>query len=310
MSSIKLKIKIFFFTIKIRTTYILKRKFRRYLVKKLDLNRPANYPFISGDGFRGLATHILDELSSLDPSKVEAGDIVFINTDYLINFFKDIHPYIKNKYILITHNGDASITKEHLDYLDENVLHWFARNVLIENEKITPIPIGLINTASNKIGKTSDLPKIMSGNETKKKQNGISFGFSLLSGNKRVELHKTLNAHPFGFPVTEKNQSKYFERMNLYNFVASPEGNGPDCHRTWEALYLRCIPIVKRNAFIDYFKALGVPILTIDDWNEVESFDDKFLEETYQKMSHDFDHPALYMNYWIGRVLNERKKIF
>ena len=30
-----------------------------------------------------------------------------------------------------------------------------------------------------------------------------------------------------------------------FAFVASPSGNGLDCHRTWEALLLRSIPIVK-----------------------------------------------------------------
>jgi hypothetical protein len=37
-----------------------------------------------------------------------------------------------------------------------------------------------------------------------------------------------------------------YEKIN-YAFVASPYGGGPDCHRTWEALILGCIPIVKSS---------------------------------------------------------------
>ena len=40
-----------------------------------------------------------------------------------------------------------------------------------------------------------------------------------------------------------------------------------DCHRTWEALVLGCVPIVKRNAVEGLFADL--PVLIVDDWGEV-----------------------------------------
>ena len=50
-------------------------------------------------------------------------------------------------------------------------------------------------------------------------------------------------------------------------FVLSPLGAGFDCHRTWEALLLGCIPIVKAAKINDLFE--GLPVITVHDWNEI-----------------------------------------
>ena len=45
-----------------------------------------------------------------------------------------------------------------------------------------------------------------------------------------------------------------FNLFQNFTFIYSPEGTGIDCHRTWEALYLNTIPIMKRNhLFRDLF---------------------------------------------------------
>lgn len=297
------------FNIKYRTIYVLKRKLKRILVAKLHLNRTNNYPYISGDGFRALAQHVYDESSDFEPSRVETGDIVFINPDFIVSYFKDKHPHIKNKYILISQNSDLGIEKVHTDFIDDKIAHWFAKNVLYGHEKITPIPIGLTNNFLNKIGKTSDM-SFARKNDLTQKTTGMSYGFSLASGQERIMLQKMLEKHDLGFNVFEKTQGAYFKKMSGYSFVVSPEGNGADCHRTWEALYLECIPIAKENYFINHFKALGLPILTIKDWNEIESFDEDFLNRRYNELKKDFNHKSLFMDYWIERILAEKQKLF
>lgn len=299
------KINTFFFNIRFRTSIVWKRHLRRFIVKKLNLNRPTYYPFITGDGFRALAQHILDENSSIDPHMVDDGDIVFVNADYLIDFFERMHPQIKRKYILITHNSDLNITREHIKYIDEKIIRWFAKNVLEGHEKVTPIPIGLVNTFCNSIGKTSDLPKIMK--HTPLKEMAISFGFSLVSGKDRIFLHELLNKKSFSVHIAEKNQRIYFEKMQRCMFTASPEGNGADCHRTWEAIYLRTVPILTKNFFVTHFKQLGMPMLIIDDWHELEAITEQELEKLYKENVWEFDHPAMYMNYWIDLILKEKE---
>ena len=65
-------------------------------------------------------------------------------------------------------------------------------------------------------------------------------------------------SRPYCFNKLKKNKCvnfldkmdliSYFHHFNNYKFTLSPFGNGPDCHRTWEALTLNTIPIVKNKS--------------------------------------------------------------
>ena len=78
-------------------------------------------------------------------------------------------------------------------------------------------------------------------------------------------------------------QPEQFLRMlPHYKFVISPEGNGIDCHRHYEALMAGCIPIVERNERL-LEKYGNCPILFTDDYSEIEP---EYLAEMYDKMLH------------------------
>ena len=62
-------------------------------------------------------------------------------------------------------------------------------------------------------------------------------------------------------------------------FVPSPAGNGLDCHRTWEALYLGCIPVVLRS---EYCGDNSWPVMLVDSWDELLSLNLDQLQELYK----------------------------
>lgn len=288
--------------------YRLKMLIRRALVKQMKLNRPTAYPFITGDGFRALAEHFFDEVSDLDPLSVNNRDIVYVRGDFLHEFFTKKHPLIKNKYILISNNGDVNIKEEYIKYIDEKIIHWYAQNVFVAQSKITPVPIGLTNTFCNFIGTLSDLQKIIEDSKETPKKSVMTYGFSLISGKERMALHNLLQSHKHAHEIERVSQANYFREMSKYQFCVSPEGNGADCHRTWECFYLGIVPIVKKSQFTEYFKSLGLPLLIVEDWKEVERFDEQFLAETYQKLKTGFSHPAIYMKYWMDIILEQKMK--
>jgi len=47
-----------------------------------------------------------------------------------------------------------------------------------------------------------------------------------------------------------------------------PVGHGLDCHRNWESLYLRRVPVMKLSP---YFTRLmdGFPVLFVNDWSDI-----------------------------------------
>jgi hypothetical protein len=62
-------------------------------------------------------------------------------------------------------------------------------------------------------------------------------------------------------------------------FVPSPAGNGLDCHRTWEALYLGCIPVALRS---EYCGDNSWPVMIVDSWDELLSLNLNQLQELYK----------------------------
>ena len=94
---------------------------------------------------------------------------------------------------------------------------------------------------------------------------------------------------------------KFYFDIAQHKFVFSPRGNGVDCHRTWEALYLRTIPIVKKCRHMKEFEDL--PIFFVDNWsspcyNKLNDFYEKVQDKLY-------DLDKMKISYWRKRI-NEK----
>ncbi|CAF4539932.1 unnamed protein product, partial [Rotaria socialis] len=109
--------------------------------------RNSSYPYISGDAFRAFADYVYDETRQDKLSLVKYGEIIFVKTDSLLNFFKSPFDSIKEPFVLVTHNSDASAPAIYESYLlNPKILIWYASNPSVRNRaKLSPIPIGLPN---------------------------------------------------------------------------------------------------------------------------------------------------------------------
>jgi hypothetical protein len=235
-----------------------------YRITKL---RPSSAPFISGDTFRTLTKFRYETESSFNPVHVQKKDIVFVKADLTEKFFTDIHPRIRFPYKLITHNSDRAITETDLKWIDSKLIVWFGQNCTVLHPKLIPIPIGLENAHFAHAGWTGWYKK----KNTNKKTERIMASFKVATN--RRERQECLGALANNKLVDRYHSwmptSKYVELIKKHQAVVSPFGGGPDCHRTWEALYLGTVPIVKDTVFNRYFKSIGVPLCTIDDWNNI-----------------------------------------
>jgi len=92
--------------------------------------------------------------------------------------------------------------------------------------------------------------------------------------------------------------------MGHAKFVLSPPGNGLDCHRTWEVLYVGSIPVVISSTLDPLY--VGLPVIIVDSWEEVT---EDFLERKYIEITnkqHNMD--KLYLGYWID-FINQIKQL-
>jgi hypothetical protein len=109
----------------------------------------------------------------------------------------------------------------------------------------------------------------------------------------RKNILKTLSANNINNTILD--YSTYYKTLPKYKFIISPEGNGIDCHRHYEALMAGCIPIVEYSEYISE-KYGDVPILYTKDYSEIN---EKYLEEVYERMSKKlYDFSRLFLNFF------------
>ena len=87
-------------------------------------------------------------------------------------------------------------------------------------------------------------------------------------------------------------------------FVASPAGHGRDCYRTWEAFALGAVPVLRRDngSWEDRTKFESLPIVWVNEWDEVTP---QFLVARWTellKMRHALDARRAFLPYWLGRL--------
>ena len=105
-----------------------------------------------------------------------------------------------------------------------------------------------------------------------------------------------------------------YPRNRKYAFWISPRGNGMDCHRTWEALYLDIIPIVWNSTLNSLYADL--PIVIINNESEIT---EEFLrdqlkvialkkQETWNSSSSNrYRYEKLRHAYWRQQILNKSR---
>lgn len=131
-------------------------------------------------------------------------------------------------------------------------------------------------------------------------------------GETRAEIYEQIGANDcFAFQKKRLRRKDYWEKMADFIFVISPHGNGMDCLRTWEALALGCIPIVKKSPLDRLYQ--GLPVVIVEDWREIDEQNLAEWELQYRRINPRQVQEKLSMNYWYNQKiyphLQERKRL-
>jgi len=266
----------------------------------------SSYPYISPDTFRQFSDHVLDYDSTFDPNLVQKGDLIYVQAEFFEQFFAYYHPAIKNKYILINQEGDLPAPGNYKHYLDDDKLYaWFARNADCTHPKLHPIPIGIANQiyAHGNITTVAQAINDFKNRSVKKQLLYLNFG---MTHPERRSLYALFSKKPFCTVIPPmhdqwnagKHPYEHLADLAHHMFVLSPQGNGLDCHRTWEAMLMGCIPIVRTSILDPLLEDL--PVLIIEDWNQVT---EQFLYENYEKLQQkSYKLEKLYADYWLNLI--------
>jgi hypothetical protein len=278
-----------------QVTGTMKRLFLFFLLC-IHCHLPAEY--VSVCGFRDCCQFAIENKQTpFAAEQVKDGDAIFVKNRYTEFFFKHYHPLIRAKYVLVTHFSDNSSPGKCAAYLDDpKLLAWFAENVEeFSHPKLIPIPVGLNNSTIEKPTHLKTFEAAMLYAHTSQRTIPLYINYlDRKETRERAITQQLFKDKKFCVCSLRKPFEAYLKDLATSQFVLSPRGAGLDCYRTWEALYLGAIPIVKASAMDAVFDDL--PVLIIDDWKEItEQFLMTKLEEMKTKK---YNFSKLDMAYW------------
>jgi hypothetical protein len=266
------------------------------LVRRM-LVMPPDERFITGNGFAAHCRYLLNyDVFRVDESN--DNDWWFCNPEFLEYFFRRVAP--DEPYVLFTHNSnvDRPIDERFLPRLERpELVAWFAVNVELEHPKLHSIPLGIGNPIKCD---PVELARVQDRRPAKSELFESSFE-TWTNPKERIYCIEQTGIEP----AAKVSMSQFFERLASSYFCISPNGNGVDCYRTWQALYLRTIPIVTRSVLTKQHPDL--PLVVLDDWSEFRTID--FSPKLYEETWADFDPARIGLDRYLQRVRDVLKRV-
>lgn len=279
-------------------------------------------------------------LTRLAPG-IPRGAVVHVKADLLDGFEEAVLPYLEAPIVLVTGDSDVSPVRRHSHLLEHPMIgHWFAQNCDLETShpRLNLIPIGLDNPVYTKFEKRLGFmvdalagrcrfdPRFLSNDTGDQRRFNAAAGEARATiGRKplavlctfhmnhriapdisrfpdRIAAHAALSGKPFCHFVTQRIPQDECWRMHAdFAFEASPQGNGMDCFRTWEALALGTVPIVRSSSLDRLYREHDLPVVIVDDWSTVtDEALARWAEEFVPRL--ESSRHKLSADYWTGLI--------
>lgn len=252
--------------------------------------------------------------------------IVYVKTDLIYDFSKLINN-VNDSFILVTGCSDYTIPDDMFPNVEtfiefignKKIIKWFVQNCTYKHDKIVNLPIGLdfhtLNSNINifwgpnmsPIEQERQIVSIKNNSKPFYERNVLIYSnchflTTTKFGGDRLDAINTIPNNLLYLENDRVPRINSWEKQSNYAFVLSPHGNGLDCHRTWEAIVLGCIPIVKKSQIDILYDDL--PVLIINNWNEIT---EELLNRTIIDFKNrNFNFNKMTLKYWTDLM----RKIF
>jgi len=264
------------------------------------------------------------------PSEQNTTYSIWCHTHHLENLLAVLSTLTSNtKYVIVAHASDCGITKNIMDSVPNNVIKIFGQNVTHKDPRVESIPIGSIG--STWIGSEAFAVKhqddgsslceeycqIHETGQEKQFKNLALMDFAIQSDpTRRQNIYdhfsnkNWVTTNLCDAPLESHRQTAFHSLNNYYKdiynhkFIISPMGNGEDCGRNWQALYLGSIPIIPRHVNIEYYEN-DLPFLIYDDINMLT---EDYLNQKWEEMSNrKYNLEKATLSYWKNKITSARK---
>ncbi|WP_376961378.1 hypothetical protein ABNQ39_15500 [Azospirillum sp. A26] len=229
----------------------------------------------------------------------------------LDHFADSVLSRIDAPFVLVTTDGDATVPSDLKPETVRSLLScpwlkaWYTQNHDgTHSPRIRPVPIGLdlhtLGPSTSAAGLVRDIATLRAGRAPARTQPlKVLCDFNPNTA-ERLAAYRSLSNCPNVLGLkTRVPQLELWTQYTRFPFVLSARGNGIDCHRTWEALYLGSIVITLSSSINPLFDSL--PVVVVDSWDEVreqgklERWLDQFGDATAGERVWRHLHPQRYI---------------
>ena len=267
-----------------------------FATKVFDLSKERGYMTLFIDNIRLYKRDIIEV-------KPEDKDYVFglMEESDLLRLCKC---YPMMKFIIFTNLEDTPIDEDIFDAIPDNVLCISAVNAIEHGGKVIPAPYGVQRDMFPRDNRIDQLENAMTVNIDPSISKLLYVNHNDSSHVERVGLKGMFRDEQWS-NVDEQRVNYYHFLLNLANhkFILCPRGNAIDCHRNWEVLYMRRVPVMKRDEYLEVlFK--DYPVLFVDKYSDITKdllLENEHLFQQAQKM----DLKGLTLRGFFDNIINE-----
>jgi hypothetical protein len=270
---------------------------------------------------------------------IREGEVVWVRLSWLKSFVKQVLPFVRSRFKLVTGDSDSSVPSELADeapliLASPSILHWSTQNYdgSFAAQKISSVPIGIDfhmlaqgaawgESPASPLQQERDLNSIRDSLppvESRIPQVYLDFAWQRGFGLRHYRRFHPLNGTKFRetrrrlVNKLKKNEIVYcqagaiprnemWRQRGQYAFVLSPHGMGLDCHRTWEALALGHIVIVPSSSLDVLYE--GLPVIPVKTWKDLTPENLKTWLSQYSELATASE--KLKSRYWVDQVRNK-----
>jgi len=173
------------------------------------------------------------------------------------------------KFIIFTNLEDTPIDEYIFNIIPDNVLSIIAVNAIANCGKVIPAPYGIQRKMHPNDNRSEYLKLAMKHSYPHHAQKLL-----YVSHNENSHLERKGTKEMFfdkswaTVDIERANYDDFLFNLRNHMFVLCPRGNAVDCHRNWEVLYMRRVPVMKKNFYLEKLYN-DFPVLFVNEYSEV-----------------------------------------
>ena len=270
----------------------------------------SSFPLVSGDSFASACTTFPFDRPFSSTPRDDAPEVWFVEVADLAmsshrEWMLDRAARVAYRPTLVVHNGDLIPPPGFFADALEVFERVFSVNLVDESERLRAIPIGLENYWHRGAGELleylDDYVSLRGPDDNLRDRDRLVVASFRVATNPAVRGPLSMKLSARGLTNEVLSRTDYRRSLRQSMFVVSPPGNGLDCHRTWEAVYLGAVPVVLRSCIAPSLVQES-PMMVVDEWEEVLDLSRAELEQRYVECRTTAVPGACLMPRWLNEI--------